>query len=311
MVNDPTDMNERRLLPSVDVIIPVFNRSAELARALNSLACQSDPCFGVIVCDDGSSEDISAVTQQFSDRLNLELIRIENSGGPARPRNQGVARSQAIWVSFLDSDDWWFPDRMALIREALRSEYDLVYHQLQEVRPEHNTLNRKSKSGIIGSALHGSDPLLQMVRSGNPIPTSACIVRRKSLIDIGGFDESSDLASVEDFDAWLRICMAGARLKFIPTRLGAYWIGDDQISTFNEKQMKKQENLFKKQLELLPQRYKNTAESNFNYLLGSYAAAIRLPNARQYFAGVSLWLEPTRWFKAQAKILRTIWQART
>jgi glycosyltransferase involved in cell wall biosynthesis len=275
------------------------------------LACQSDPCFGVIVCDDGSSEDISAVAQQFSDRLNLELIRIENSGGPARPRNLGVARSQAIWVSFLDSDDWWFPDRMALIREALRSEYDLVYHQLQEVRSEQNTLKRKAKNGIIGCALHGSDPLLQMVRLGNPIPTSACIVRRQSLIDVGGFDESSDLASVEDFDAWLRICTAGGRLKFIPTALGAYWIGDDQISTFNEKQMTKQENLFKKQLELLPQSYKKIAESNFNYLLGSYAAAIGLPNARPYFGRVSLWLEPIRWFKAQAKIFRTIWQVRT
>lgn len=309
MTNDPTDMNERRLLSTVDVIIPVFNRSAELARALNSLACQSDPCFGVIVCDDGSIEDISAVTQQFSARLNLELIRIENSGGPARPRNLGVARSQAIWVSFLDSDDWWFPDRMALIREALRSEYDLVYHQLQEVRSEQNTLKRKAKNGIIGSALHGSDPLLQMVRSGNPIPTSACIVRRQSLIDVGGFDESSDLASVEDFDAWLRLCTAGARLKFIPTELGAYWIGDDQISTFNEKQMKKQENLFKKQLAILPQRYKKIAQSNFNYLLGSYAAAIGLPNAGDYFAGVSLQLEPIKWVKAQGKMLRTMFQA--
>jgi len=311
MVNDATDMNERLLSPSLDVVIPVFNRSAELARALNSLACQSDPCFGVIVCDDGSSEDISAVTQPFSDRLNLELIRIENSGGPARPRNQGVARSQAIWVSFLDSDDWWFPDRMARIREALRNEYDLVYHQLREVRTEQTGLNRKAKSGIIGSALHGSDPLRQMLRSGNPIPTSACIVRRQSLIDVGGFDENRDLASVEDFDAWLRLCTAGAKLKFMPTELGAYWIGDDQISTFNEKQMEKQEYLFKRQLELLPQRYKNIAESNFNYLLGSYAAAIGLPNARQYFAGVSLWLEPIRWLKAKAKTLSIILQARS
>jgi glycosyltransferase involved in cell wall biosynthesis len=309
MANAATDMNGHLLLPSVDVIIPVFNRSAELARALNSLACQSDPCFGVIVCDDGSSENISAVTQLFSDRLNLELIRIENSGGPARPRNQGVARSQAIWVSFLDSDDWWFPDRMARIREALRNEYDLVYHQLRQVRPEQNGLNRKTKSETIGSALHGSDPLLQMVRSGNPIPTSACIVRRQSLIDVGGFDENSAL--VEDFDAWLRLCTAGAKLKFIPAELGAYWIGDDQISKFNENQMKKQEYLFKRQIELLPLRYKNIAESNFNYLLGSYAAAIGLPNARQYFAGVSLWLEPIRWFKAQAKTLRLILQARS
>jgi len=186
--------------PTIDVVIPVFNRSAELARALDSLVSQSDTSFGVIICDDGSSEDISAVTRLYNDRLQMSLVRIENSGGPARPRNVGVATSRATWISFLDSDDWWLKHRMSRVREVLNDDGDLVYHQLSEERPVQNTLNRKGHNSIIGHALQTADPLLHMLRLGNPIPTSACTVRRQSLIDIGGFEESQSLASVEDFD---------------------------------------------------------------------------------------------------------------
>ena len=302
-------MSDSAHSPSIDVVIPVFNRSAELARALDSLTCQTDPNFGIIICDDGSSEDISAVTCLYKDRLTIDLVRIENSGGPARPRNVATSRSNADWISFLDSDDYWYPERMAAVRDALTSDCDLVYHLLREERPSPQTYGSQNEDIIIGNALQVGDPIVHMLRFGNPIPTSACTVRRRSLTDIGGFEESQSLASVEDFDAWLRVCAAGARLKCVESALGAYWVGDDQISTFSIKQMTRQENLFRRQMELLPPQYRELAASNFNYLLGSYAIALGLPNARQYYSLVSFRLEPLRWLKARAKILRAVSQA--
>jgi glycosyltransferase involved in cell wall biosynthesis len=268
-------------LQSIDVVIPVFNRAAELVRALDSLASQSDGNFGVIVCDDGSSEDIAAVTTLYKNRLNLKLIRIENSGGPARPRNVGVAASQATWISFLDSDDWWFPDRMERIRIALDDSCDLVYHKLRVTRSsQDDDLNRPAHNPTLGDATRTADPVRHMLKFGNPIPTSACVVRRELLDKIGGFEESRALSSVEDFDAWLRMCSHGARLKFLPEVLGAYWIGSDQISTFNEQQMERQENLFRRQMEMLSGEHRKLAASNFGYLLGSYAIKLGLPTAR-------------------------------
>ncbi|MBL0923390.1 MAG: glycosyltransferase family 2 protein [Sphingomonadaceae bacterium] len=292
---------------SVDVIIPVFNRSEELIRALDSLLLQTDADFGVIVCDDGSNEDISAVTNLYKDQLELKLIRIENSGGPARPRNVAVANSRATWISFLDSDDWWFTEKIAEVRKALDGSCDLVYHQLQTVRSRNAAEADPSvHREIIGDAIRTADPLRHMLKFGNPVPTSACVVRRKMLEKIGGFEESRALASVEDFDAWLRLCVQGARLKFIPKQLGAYWIGDNQISTFDERQMEKQENLFRRQLELLPDKYLKCAKSNFGYLMGSYAAKLGLPDARNHFAAVSLWNEPVRWLKARVKMMGVV-----
>lgn len=286
------------------VVIPTFNRIQELIRALNSLVVQSNPNFEVIVCDDGSTEDIVSAIDAFNTRLHLRLLRIDNSGGPARPRNVATKAATTRWVSYLDSDDWWFPSRMASLRAALCDDYDIVYHPLVVERADHDTMAKPAHGSRIGGALRMADALCHMVRIGNPFPTSGTTVRREAMIAIGGFDESRDLASVEDFDAWFRLVTKGARVQYISEILGAYWVGSDQISTFNARQFERQRHLFQRQLELLPPPYRALAKSNFGYLLGSYALDLGLPGARTYFSDVHLGEEPLRWLKAQVKLWR-------
>jgi hypothetical protein len=145
-----------------------------------------------------------------------------------------------------------------------------------------------------------------MIRFGNPLPTSATTVRRELMMEIGGFDESRDLASVEDFDAWLRLASRGAIMLLIPEPLGWYWVGSDQISTFGLRQYERQAYLFNRQLELLPPAYRARARSNFSYLLGSYALDLELPGADEHFQHIVLTQEPWRWAKARVKQ----WRAR-
>jgi glycosyltransferase involved in cell wall biosynthesis len=288
------------------VVIPTFNRSHELVRALDSLVAQTDDDFGVIVCDDGSTEDIASAIQGFLGRLRLRLIRIENSGGPARPRNVAAAAANTRWISFLDSDDWWYPSRMARLRGELNDDRDIVYHPLRVERADQDSTAKPAHGVKIGEALRDQDPVWHMIRFGNPLATSGTIVKREIMMTIGGFDESGELASVEDFDAWLRLAARGASLRFIPEPLGAYWVGSDQISTFNVRQFERQRHLYRRQLTLLPERYRARARSNFSYLLGSYALALGLPDAQSYFRELQLTQEPLRWLKARAKL----WRAR-
>lgn len=291
---------------SITVVIPTYNRCVELARALDSLVAQTDADFDVIVCDDGSTEDIKAVTQAYTDRLRLQLLRIDNSGGPARPRNVAVAAAHTNWVSFLDSDDWWKPQRMARVRASLENGVDVVYHQLTVHRADASPSKKPLHGSLLGEPLRSADPLIHMIRFGNPLPTSAITVRRELMIAIGGFDESQALASVEDFDAWLRLASQGASILLIPEPLGWYWVGSEQISTFGPRQYERQGNLFRRQLELLPSAYRAHAQSNFSYLLGSYALDLALPGAREHFQHVEFTQEPWRWAKARAKL----WRAR-
>ena len=84
------------MTPQISVVIPVYNRSWELRRALESLARQTTKNFEVVVCDDGSAEDIRAVVTTFEHQLDVQYQRIENSGGPARPRNVAIGLAREI-----------------------------------------------------------------------------------------------------------------------------------------------------------------------------------------------------------------------
>lgn len=285
---------------AVTVVIPTYNRSQELARALDSLVAQIDSDFDVIVCDDGSTEDIAGVTRNYSKTLRLRLLHIEKSAGPGPARNLAIASARTCWVSFLDSDDWWFPTRMTRVKASLTKEDDIVHHQLQVERPDKSTAARPAHGSLLGDTLHIADPVMHMIRFGNPLATSATTVRRRILLDIGGFNVTSDL--VEDFDVWLRLACRGARLKRIPEVLGAYWAGGDQFSKVTVRQYQRYKNLFDRHLALLPGHYRSLAQSNFNYLLGSYALQLGLPNAKDHFREVSLSVEPVLWAKAKLKL---------
>ncbi len=100
-------------MPSVAVVIPVYNRPQLLANVLAGLTRQSfQPPFDVVVIDDGSEEDIGEVVDRFSSRLDIRLLIQERDGfGLARARNLGMASVASDIVAFLDGDcipgeDW-------------------------------------------------------------------------------------------------------------------------------------------------------------------------------------------------------------
>lgn len=284
---------------SVTVIIPTYNRCEELRRALHHLVLQTDPDFDVIVCDDGSSENIKAVVDEFVNKLVIEYQRIERSGGPAAPRNIGLARAQGQWVSFLDSDDWWLPSRMALIKRHLVHGVDVLFHPLITIKSR--LADHGGHDKLMGKSIGHGDPLIQMLRFGNPLPTSATVVRTAVLREIGGF--YSKPGFLDDFDAWLRLATNGAHFRYIPDVLGFYWVSDNNISKFTPDQYYRQRDLFQRQLSLLPEDYQRLARSNFNYLLGSYEFALGLPDSG-LLAKVEWSVEPLRWIKARTKLLR-------
>ena len=88
--------------PWVDVIIPCYNQGRFLTTAVDSVLAQSYPHVGVIVVDDGSTDDTPAVAARYGDRIRY--LRKENAGLSAA-RNTGLLVARGEWVLFLDSDD--------------------------------------------------------------------------------------------------------------------------------------------------------------------------------------------------------------
>jgi glycosyltransferase involved in cell wall biosynthesis len=232
--------------PLISVIIPVYNRTWELRRALQSLKDQTYHELEVVICDDGSSEDIASIVAEFQNQLSIEFLRIENSGGPARPRNVAFKRARGDWISFLDSDDWWDSNRMATVVSAISDDVDVIYHSLRYIGKDGRAV-RRGLSRSVGFPMR-HEPLRHMALHGNPIPASAAVVRRSMLEKIGGMCEDPNLVAYEDFDAWLRLAEKGARFHYLSAILGSYWIGDDAISAMSEKQIHRQVTLFNRHL---------------------------------------------------------------
>lgn len=252
--------------PRITVVIPVYNRKFELTRALEALSFQTMPNFEVVVCDDGSTDDLSDVVARFKTKLSLRYIRIENSGGPARPRNVAIGLARGEWISFLDSDDWWDAERLECVSAALDDDVDFIYHRLRVVS-DPGLLHRGEQRDVIGDPIKGS-ALQHMALWGNPVPNSAAIVRRNLLQQIGGVCEDPSIV-MEDFDTWLRLVESGARVRFLDEVLGFYWVGKDGISAFSRRQVDGCITLFARHAALFGPDLREVAEACHHYRVGS------------------------------------------
>jgi len=104
---------------TVSVIIPTYNRSHTIAQAIQSVQEQSIEPLEIIVIDDGSTDNTSALIKEtFPD---VKLYRQSNHG-VSHARNRGIESASGNWIAFLDSDDAWYPGKLeAQLKELERN----------------------------------------------------------------------------------------------------------------------------------------------------------------------------------------------
>lgn len=88
---------------TISLIIAIYNRKDELFELLNSLSHQTDRDFEVIIVDDGSQINLKSTTELFTESLDIQFFRKDNSG-PGLSRNYGARRAKNNWLVFVDSD---------------------------------------------------------------------------------------------------------------------------------------------------------------------------------------------------------------
>ncbi|MGA7180311.1 MAG: glycosyltransferase family 2 protein [Thiobacillaceae bacterium] len=101
--------------PRFSVIIPAHNSAKTLARSIDSVLAQTWPAHEIIVVDDASSDETSAVATAFG--TQIRYLRREHNSGVSAARNYGVEQANGDWLAFLDADDWYFPERLRLHAE--------------------------------------------------------------------------------------------------------------------------------------------------------------------------------------------------
>ncbi|MFZ2197027.1 MAG: glycosyltransferase [Thermodesulfovibrionales bacterium] len=210
--------------PLFSIVIPTFNRSVELRRALLSVSAQTFRDFEVLVCDDGSADNTKEVVESFARKMQIKYLQNDHFGGPARPRNNGIMNASGKWICFLDSDDWWYPAKLEVVQKLIHRS-DLIYHDLDV----YSAKGKKFLGKIRGRHLR-QDKFSDLMRNANAIPNSAAAAKKSVIEEAGGFEENKGLIAVEDFDLWLKIARLTSKFTYIKKSLGVYWMEKSGLS---------------------------------------------------------------------------------
>jgi hypothetical protein len=168
--------------PEFSVIVPTHDRPTLLAEAVASVQSQTTGDFECIVVDDASPDPVTV-----PDDPRIRLLRRETNGGCAAARNTGLWAARGRFVAFLDDDDLYTPDRLAMVRAALeRAPVAVCWRQGFDGSPQREPPFEGDVTDVI---LDGMTPHLGQVtvaRSIAPmfderfaaVPRPGCIVRR-------------------------------------------------------------------------------------------------------------------------------------
>jgi glycosyltransferase involved in cell wall biosynthesis len=180
-------------LPLVSVYIPSKNRQDLLSFAINSVLEQTYPNIEILVVDDGSKDDTFALLTQLTDKhKNIRIYRNEVSIGACASRNIAIKHARGEFVTGLDDDDHFLPNRIESLMAAYDDKYAFVCSSM--------FWDYGSKKRLIDSS--ECEFNLSQQLSYNEA-TSQILVKKSRVLSVGGFDEK--FVSCQDYDLWTRL----------------------------------------------------------------------------------------------------------
>ncbi|MEC9376120.1 MAG: glycosyltransferase [Pseudomonadota bacterium] len=214
------------VFPLVSVIIPTYNRASYLGRALQSILDQTYTNWEVIVIDNHSTDNTDEVMVSFVDQ-RITFLKIQNNGVIAKSRNAGILAAKGECIAFLDSDDWWLPNKLEESVFHLDSGADIVYHDLYMVK---SRFQRWYWQRYKTFQLH-TPVFNDLLERGNAIANSSVVIRKSLLEKVGGLTEEENMVAGEDYDCWLRVAKHTERFFRLEKTLGYYWSGGGNITS--------------------------------------------------------------------------------
>lgn len=191
-------------MSTISVIVPAYNAERTLLPTLESVQRQTFTDFELIVINDGSSDRTLELLEQIAEP-RLKVFSYSNGGLPTA-RNRGIAHATGEYITFLDADDLWTPDKLELQLVALQQHpqaglaYSWTYYMDEQGASFHRCQPVNFTGNVYPQLLIGN-----FLDSGsNPL------IRRQAIATAGEFEPT--LKSCEDWDYWLRIA---AKWEFV------------------------------------------------------------------------------------------------
>lgn len=219
-------------LTLVSVIIPVYNGQTYIKAAIQSVLNQTYPAYEIIVIDDGSTDQTRQVLQAYGDKIKYIY---QGNQGVAVARNRGIQEAQGELIAFLDQDDYFLPNKLALQVTAFTKKKHLGI-----VNSGWRNVNKKGEL-LAETTLWKDLPVLNLVGwiLWKPVFPGAMMFRRQWLEKAGGFDPNYQQSP--DVDLVLRLVGMGCEADWVKEVTVCYRQHDRNTSRNTPQQVKELE----------------------------------------------------------------------
>jgi len=207
----------------ISVVVAAHNHAHFLSECLFSVKAQTCKDYELIVVDNGSTDN----TREVVDNLAWDKLRYhyqQDTGSVAGPRNTGIRLAKGKYVAFLDSDDFWYPQKLERVIRVLKDhpEVDIISHAMFQ--------REEGKEKILMNVGPLRKNMFAFLLGGNRLLGSATVVKKDVLCEMQGFNERKDFVHAEDYDLWLKIAYSNGNFFFISQPLGEYRVHASNLS---------------------------------------------------------------------------------
>ena len=184
-------------MPKISVIIPAYNAQNTILETINSVLQQTFSDLELIVINDGSTDRTLELLETVQD-TRFKVYSYANGGLPTA-RNRGIDCAKGEFISFIDADDLWTPDKLELQLKALQQNpragvaYSWTICMGNNGNSFHHGVAESFQGNVYSYLL-----VTNFIASGSNV-----LIRRETIESVGYFDKS--LKSCEDWDYWLRL----------------------------------------------------------------------------------------------------------
>lgn len=209
-------------MPTISIIIPAYNAERTILETIESVQHQTLSDFELIVINDGSTDRTLELLQSIKDQ-RLKIYSYENGGLPVA-RNRGMSQATGEFITFIDADDLWTPDKLELQLATLQKhpEAGVAYSWTYFMYEKTNTILPGDQLFFEGNVQ--SNLLIRNFLDNGSNP----LIRGRAIASVGEFEPSC--AGYADWDYWLRLA-ACWNFVLVPKHQIFYRISSGSMST--------------------------------------------------------------------------------
>lgn len=214
-------------MKKVSIIIPMYNSEKYLHQCINSVINQTYKNIEIIVVDDHSTDDSIKIINKIKDK-RIKLISIRKNKGVANARNTGIKKATGDYICFLDSDDYWYKDKIEKqINYIEKNDYIFIYSSYIYLKS-----NDKQHIAKVPKKLTYKEAL-----KNTAIFTSTVMLNMKYLTkkDI----TMPDIKAGQDTATWWQILKKGITAYGMEEPLAIYRVGNKSLSSNKIKALKR------------------------------------------------------------------------